>query len=142
VANVWLFKTEPSSYAYDRLERDGKTVWDGVKNPVARKHLAAVQRGDQVLVYHTGDEKAVVGIAKALSDGYADPKQKDPKAAVVDLAPVRRLRRPVTLRELKARPSLRDFPLVRLPRLSVMPVNDAEWKEIERLSRALRRPRV
>ena len=132
---MWLFKTEPSSYAYDQLERDGKTVWDGVKNPAARQHIAAVKRGDQVLIYHTGDEKAVIGIAKALSDGYPDPKQKDPKAAVVDLAPAQRLRRPVTLRELKQRPSLRDFPLVRLPRLSAMPVSTAEWKEIERLSR-------
>jgi predicted RNA-binding protein with PUA-like domain len=133
---MWLFKTEPSSYSYDRLEQDGKTVWDGVANPVARKHLAAVKRGDQVLVYHTGDEKAVIGVAKALSDGYPDPKQKDEKAAVVDLAPVARLARPVTLKELKARPSLNEFPLVRLPRLSVMPVSAAEWKEIERLSRA------
>ena len=131
----WLFKTEPSSYAYDQLERDGRTVWDGVKNALARKHLAAVKRGDQVLIYHTGDEKAVIGIAKALSDGYPDPRQKDPKAAVVDLAPVRRLPRPVTLRELKQRPSLTGFPLVRLPRLSVMPVSAAEWKEIEQLSR-------
>ena len=136
MAGVWLFKTEPSSYAYDQLERDGATVWDGVKNALARKHLAAVKRGDQVLIYHTGDEKAVIGIAKALSDGYPDPKQKDPKAAVVDLAPLRRLQRPVTLRELKQRPSLKDFPLVRLPRLSVMPVGAAEWKELERLSRS------
>jgi predicted RNA-binding protein with PUA-like domain len=133
---MWLFKTEPSTYAYEQLERDGKTVWDGVKNPVARKHIAAVKRGDQVLIYHTGNEKAVVGIAKALSDGYPDPKQKDDKAAVVDLAPVKRLPRSVTLAELKQRPSLRDFPLVRLPRLSAMPVGPAEWKEIERLSRA------
>jgi len=136
VASMWLFKTEPSAYAYDQLERDGKTVWDGVKNPVARKHIAAVKRGDEVLIYHTGDEKAVIGIAKALSDGYPDPKQKDEKAAVVDLAPVKRLARPVTLAELKQRPSLRDFPLVRLPRLSAMPVSPGEWKEIERLSRA------
>ncbi len=136
MAAIWLFKTEPSSYAYDQLERDGRTVWDGVKNPVARKHIAAVKRGDQVLVYHTGDEKAVIGIATALSDGYPDPKQKDEKAAVVDLAPVKRLPRPVTLAELKQRPSLRDFPLVRLPRLSAMPVSAAEWQEIERLSRA------
>lgn len=136
MASIWLFKTEPSAYAYDQLERDGKTVWDGVKNPAARKHIAAVKRGDQVLVYHTGDEKAVIGIAKALSDGYPDPKQKDEKAAVVDLAPVKRLPRPVTLAELKQRPSLKDFPLVRLPRLSAMPVSAAEWNEIERLSRA------
>ena len=136
MAGVWLFKTEPSSYAYDQLERDGTTVWDGVKNSLARKHLAAVKRGDQVLIYHTGNEKAVIGIAKALSDGYADPTQQDPKAAVVDLALVKRLARPVTLAELKQRPALKDFPLVRLPRLSVMPVSTAEWKEIERLSRS------
>jgi predicted RNA-binding protein with PUA-like domain len=132
---MWLFKTEPSSYAYDKLERDGKAVWDGVKNPVARKHIAAVKRGDQVLIYHTGDEKAVIGIATALTDGYPDPQQTDPKAAVVDLAPGRRLPRPVTLKELKQRPSLKEFPLVRLPRLSAMPVSAAEWKEIEQLSR-------
>lgn len=136
MAAIWLFKTEPSAYAYDQLERDGKTVWDGVKNPAARKHIAAVKRGDRVLIYHTGDEKAVIGVAKALSDGYSDPKQKDEKAAVVDLAPVQRLPRPVTLAELKARSSLKDFPLVRLPRLSAMPVSATEWKEIERLSRA------
>ena len=136
MASIWLFKTEPSSYAYAQLERDGKTTWDGVKNPVARKYLAAVRKGDQVLVYHTGDEKAVVGIAKALSDGYPDPKLKDEKAAVVDLAPVKRLARPVTLAELKQRPSLRDFPLVRLPRLSVMPVTPAQWKEIDERSRS------
>ncbi len=136
MAAIWLFKTEPSTYAYEQLERDGKTVWDGVANPVARKHIAAVKRGDQVLIYHTGDQKAVVGIAKALSDGYPDPKQKDEKAAVVDLAPVQRLQRPVTLAELKQRSSLKDFPLVRLPRLSAMPVSAAEWKEIDRLSRA------
>ena len=135
MASMWLFKTEPGAYAYDQLERDGATTWDGVKNPVARKYLATVKKGDQVLVYHTGDEKAVVGIAKALSDGYQDPKQKDEKAAVVDLAPVKRLKRPVTLAELKARPSLRDFPLVRLPRLSVMPVTAAQWKEIDERSR-------
>ena len=135
MADIWLLKTEPSSYAYDQLERDGTTVWDGVKNSLARKHLAAVKRGDQVLIYHTGEVKAVIGIARALSDGYPDPKQTDPKAAVVDLAPVKRLARPVTLAALKQRPSLKDCPLVRLPRLSVMPVTAAEWNEIERSSR-------
>ncbi|MEO6027111.1 MAG: EVE domain-containing protein [Candidatus Binatia bacterium] len=135
MASIWLFKTEPSSYSYDQLERDGKTTWDGVKNAAARKNIAAVKRGDQLLIYHTADEKSVIGVAKALSDGYPDPKQKDKKAAVVDLSPVARLKRPVTLAELKQRPSLRDFPLVRLPRLSAMPVSAAEWKEIESLSR-------
>lgn len=136
MAGTWLFKTEPSSYSFDQLERDGTTVWDGVKNALARKHLGAVQRGDAVLVYHTGDEKAVIGLAKAVSDAYPDPKQQDPKAFVVDLAPAKRLSRPVTLAELKQRPALKDFPLVRMPRLSVMPVGAVEWKEIERLSRA------
>jgi predicted RNA-binding protein with PUA-like domain len=136
VASTWLFKTEPSSYSFEQLESDGKTVWDGVKNAVARKHLGAVKRGDTVLVYHTGDEKAVIGMARAASDAYPDPKQQDPKAFVVDLEPGKRLPRPVTLAELKARAALRDFPLVRLPRLSVMPVTAAQWKAIERLSRA------
>lgn len=135
MAGTWLFKTEPSSYSFDQLERDGKTVWDGVKNAVARKHLGAVRRGDVVLVYHTGDEKAVIGLAKAASDAYPDPKQKDPKAFVVDLAPGKRLPRPVTLAELKQQPTLKDFPLVRIPRLSVMPIAASEWKVIERLSR-------
>jgi predicted RNA-binding protein with PUA-like domain len=133
VARCWLFKTEPTAYSYDRLESDRTTVWDGVKNPLARKHLAAVKRGDRVLVYHTGDEKAVVGIAKAASDAYPDPR--DAAAPVVDLIASGRLPRAVTLAELKARPSLKSFPLVRLPRLSVMPVSAAEWSEIERLSK-------
>lgn len=132
----WLVKTEPSSYSFDRLERDARTVWDGVANPVARKHLAAMRRGDLVFVYHTGDEKAVVGIAETLSDGYPDPKLGDAKAAVVDLAPVRRLPRPVTLAEVKAQRALASFPLVRLPRLSVMPVTSEEWAAVERLAKA------
>ncbi len=135
MAQRWLFKTEPTAYSFDRLEREKKTTWDGVKNPVARKHLGGVKRGDLVFIYHTGDEKAVVGTAKALSDAYPDPSASDPKAAVVDIAPVERLARPVTLAELKARPSLASFPLVRLPRLSVMPVTGAQWAEIERLAR-------
>lgn len=136
VASTWLFKTEPDVYGYEQLERDGRTVWDGVKNPLARKYIAAVRRGDRVLVYHTGSEKAVVGIAVALGGGYPDPKQDDEKAAVVDLAPVRRLPRPVTLAELKRRPSFEHSSLARLPRLSAMPISAAQWKEIERLSRA------
>jgi predicted RNA-binding protein with PUA-like domain len=135
VAERWLFKTEPTAYSFDQLERDRRTTWDGVKNPLARKHLRAVGRGDFVLIYHTGDEKAVVGIAKAVSDPYPDPKGKDAAAVVVDVAAVKRLPRPVTLGELKARPALEAFPLVRLPRLSVMPVRAAEWTEIERLAK-------
>jgi predicted RNA-binding protein with PUA-like domain len=130
---LWLFKTEPSTYSFDDLAREKRTTWDGVKNAVARKHLREIARGDRVLIYHTGDEKAVVGIAKAVSEPYPDPKSKDPKAVVVDVAPVARLARAVTLAELKARPGLASFPLVRLPRLSVMPVRQTEWDTIERL---------
>jgi predicted RNA-binding protein with PUA-like domain len=131
----WLFKEEPSSYSFEELEKDKRTVWSGVKNPLAQKHLHAVKRGDLIFYYHTGDEKAVVGIAKALGDAYADPTDKSGKAAVVDVAPVRRLERPVTLAEIKADSSFAAFPLVRISRLSVMPVSNAEWKRIEQLAR-------
>jgi len=130
----WLFKEEPSSYSFDDFVKDGKTTWSGVKNPVAQKHLHSVKRGDRVFYYHTGGEKAVVGVAKATGDAYADPNDKTGKAAVVDIAPVRKLARPVTLAEIKADASFKTFPLVRISRLSVMPVTDAEWRRIEKMS--------
>ena len=131
----WLFKEEPSSYSFDQFTRDGGTVWAGVRNPVAQKHLRSVKKGDRVFFYHTGNERAVVGIARATSDAYPDSKDKTGKLAVVDVAPVQALKRPVTLAEIKASKAFTSFPLTRLPRLSVMPVSDAEWKEIERMSR-------
>jgi len=131
----WLFKEEPSSYSFDEFVKDGKTVWAGVRNPLAQKHLRSVQKGDNIFYYHTGSEKAVVGVARATSNAYADPKDKTGKFVVVDLEPATRLARPVTLAEIKASGKFSTFPLTRLPRLSVMPVSDAEWKEIERLSR-------
>jgi predicted RNA-binding protein with PUA-like domain len=131
----WLFKEEPSSYSFEQFARDGGTSWSGVKNPLAQKHLRSVKKGDRVFYYHTGSEKAVVGIAKATSDAYADPKDPSGKLSVVDVEPVQPLKRPVTLSEIKASRAFTTFPLTRLPRLSVMPVSDAEWKEIERLSR-------
>jgi predicted RNA-binding protein with PUA-like domain len=130
----WLFKEEPTHYSYDAFAKDRKTVWSGVKNPVAQKHLHAVRKGDRIFYYHTGDEKAVVGIATALADAYPDPNDKSGKAAVVDVAPVRKLNRPVTLKEIKADPSFKTFPLVRISRLSVMPVSDDEWKRIEKMA--------
>ena len=130
----WLFKEEPTHYGYDDFVKDGKTQWSGVKNPVAQKHLHAVKKGDRIFYYHTGDEKAVVGIAKALGDAYPDPNDKSGKAAVVDVAPVKKLARPVTLKEIKADASFKTFPLVRISRLSVMPVTDAEWARIENMS--------
>ncbi|HZT78338.1 MAG TPA: EVE domain-containing protein [Vicinamibacterales bacterium] len=130
----WLFKEEPTHYSYDDFAADGKTVWSGVKNPVAQKHLHAVKKGDRIFYYHTGDEKAVVGIARALGNAYDDPKDGSGKSAVVDIAPVKKLKRPVTLKEIKADPAFKEFPLVRISRLSVMPVTDAEWMRIEKLS--------
>ena len=130
----WLFKEEPTHYGYDDFVKDGTTMWSGVKNPVAQRHLHAVKKGDRVFYYHTGDEKQIVGIAKATGDAYRDPTDKTGKSAVVDIAPVRKLKRPVTLKEIKAEPSFSDFPLVRISRLSVMPVSDAEWSRIEKMS--------
>jgi len=130
----WLFKEEPANYSYDELAKDKKTVWSGVKNPVAQRNLRSVKKGDQIFYYHTGDEKAVVGIARALGDAYPDPGDKSGKQAVVDVAPVRKLERPVTLAEIKADPSFSSFALVRISRLSVMPVSNDEWRRIERMS--------
>ena len=127
----WLFKEEPSSYSFDSLVKDKRAVWSGVKNPLAQRHLHGVKRADRIFYYHTGNEKAVVGIAKALGDAYPDPNDKTGKHAVVDVGPVRKLERPVTLAEIKADPAFSSFALVRISRLSVMPVSNAEWQRIE-----------
>jgi predicted RNA-binding protein with PUA-like domain len=129
----WLFKEEPANYSFDAFVKDKKTVWSGVRNPVAQKHLHAVKKGDRIFYYHTGKERSVVGIAKALADAYPDPNDATGKAAVVDIAPVKTLARPVTLAEIKADPAFKTFALVRISRLSVMPVTDGEWKRIESL---------
>jgi predicted RNA-binding protein with PUA-like domain len=130
----WLFKEEPANYSFDALTKDKKTVWSGVKNPLAQKHLRAVKKGDAIFYYHTGNEKSVVGIARAMGDAYADPKDTSGKAHVVDVAPVKKLARPVTLAEIKADPAFKDFALVRISRLSVMPVSAAEWRRIETMA--------
>jgi predicted RNA-binding protein with PUA-like domain len=131
----WLFKEEPASYSFEQFVKDGRTVWAGVRNPLAQKHLRSVKKGDRIFYYHTASQKAVVGVARATGNAYPDPKDKAGKAVVVDVAPERALARPVTLAEIKASKAFASFPLTRLPRLSVMPVSDTEWKEIERLSR-------
>jgi len=130
----WLFKEEPTHYGWDEFVKDGRTSWTGVRNPVAQKHLHQVKKGDRVFYYHTGNEKSVVGIARAAGDAYADPGDKSGKLAAVDIVPVQKLARPVTLAEIKADASFRDFPLVRISRLSVMPVTEKEWARIEKLS--------
>jgi predicted RNA-binding protein with PUA-like domain len=130
----WLVKEEPTHYGWDAFVKDKKAVWSGVRNALAQRHLRAVEKGDRVFYYHTGDEKAVVGIAKALSGAYPDPEDEAGKYVAVDIAPVKRLPRPVTLAEIKADPAFKDFALVRIARLSVMPVTDAQWTRIERMA--------
>src|SRR5262249_31410162 len=126
----FLFKEEPSSYSYDAFAKDGQVTWTGVKNPVAQKNLRTVKKGDLVFYYHTGDEKAIVGIARAAGHAYPDPADESGKAHVVDLVPVKKLARAVTLKEIKADKRFKDFALTYLPRLSVMPVTDDQWDAI------------
>jgi predicted RNA-binding protein with PUA-like domain len=130
----WLFKEEPSNYSFDAFVKDKRTTWSGVKNPVAQRNLRSVKKGDQVFYYHTGDEKQIVGIARALGDAYPDPGDAAGKAHVVDIGPVKKLARPVTLKEIKADAFFKNFDLVRISRLSVMPVSDAEWSRIEKMA--------
>ncbi|MBI3409689.1 MAG: EVE domain-containing protein [Planctomycetes bacterium] len=131
----WLFKEEPEHYSLEHLFRDKRTVWDGVENNLALKHLRSVNKGDRVLYYHTGKEKAVVGVMEVVKGPYPDPTRDDARLVVVDVKPVGRLDRPVSLAEIKANPKLTDFALVRNSRLSVMPVTVEQWAEIERLSK-------
>jgi predicted RNA-binding protein with PUA-like domain len=134
--NHWIVKTEPSTYSYDDLARQQTAVWDGVKNALALKHLRQMQPGDRVLVYHTGDEKAVVGIAEVRKAAYPDPKQKDPRLAVVDLRAERRLPRAVALAEIKKDRAFADLGLVRMGRLSVMPASAGQFERIVRMAGA------
>lgn len=124
---MWLLKTEPAAYAFSDLEREGRTVWDGVRNPVALRNLRAMKVGDPVLVYHTGSEKAAVGRAEVARAAYADPRRGP---VVVDLAAGRRLPRPVLLAEMRAMPAFAGSPLLRQGRLSVVPLTAAQWEAV------------
>jgi predicted RNA-binding protein with PUA-like domain len=131
----WLFKEEPEHYSFTDLERDGQTRWDGVTNNLARQHLRKVRRGDRIFYYHTGNEKAVVGEMRAVTDARPDPDDDDPKAVVVDVEPVRRLQHPISLARIKAEEQLAKWELVRLPRLSVMPATPEQWRRVQQLSK-------
>ncbi|MBA3271965.1 MAG: EVE domain-containing protein [Acidobacteria bacterium] len=131
----WLVKEEPTNYSYDQFVADGATVWSGVKNPLAQRHLRAMKKGDRVFYYHTGKEKAVIGTATVTIAASPDPNDATGKLMVVEMAPGKKLKRPVTLAEIKAGGRFPDFPLVRLPRLSVMPVTEEQWDAIEALAR-------
>jgi|SRR5687768_4983245 predicted RNA-binding protein with PUA-like domain len=128
--NHWLLKTEPSTYSWDDLVREKTAVWDGVANPVAIRNLAAMKPGDDALIYHTGDEKSVVGLARVTKAAYPDPKAKDAKLLVVELAPVKPLAKRATLGEIKADALFKDSPLVRQGRLSVVPISDAQFARL------------
>ena len=131
----WLFKEEPDHNSFDQLLRDKRAVWSGVQNNLALKHLRSIKKGDHVLYYHTGKEKAAVGVMEVVKGPYPDPTENDPRLVVVDVKPVRRLDRPVSLAEIKANPKFADFALVRISRLSIMPVSATQWSEIERISK-------
>lgn len=126
----WIVKTDTDTYSFDDLQREGRTVWDGVSNALALKHLRSMAPGDRVLIYHSGEEKALAGLARVVSSPYEDPKRGDPKLTVVDLEADRRLERPVTLAAIKAEPVFKDLPLVRMSRLSVGPVPAQQWKRL------------
>lgn len=128
----WLFKQEPSAYSFSDLERDGETIWDGVFNPLALQYLRQVTKGDSIFYYHTGKEKAIVGIMKALAHAQVE---KDGKNATVRVAAVKRLQSPVTLAMIKQDANLKDFELTRLPRLSIIPVTPSQWRRILEWSR-------
>jgi predicted RNA-binding protein with PUA-like domain len=130
----WLLKTEPSVYSYADLEREKKATWDGVTNPVALKNLRSMTKGDFAFIYHTGDEKCIVGIAEIMSDPYPDPKAGDPRIVVVNLKPREKLKTAVSLAAVKARKDFSDFALVRISRLSVMPVSAAQWNRLLTMS--------
>ena len=130
----WLVKSEPETYGFDHLKRDGRTVWDGVRNHAAAKHLKAMEAGDEVFVYHSGEARAVVGLAKVVRTAFPDASDPTGRFAAVELAPVRALKHPVTLARMKATPALTGMVMLRQGRLSVSPVSEGEWTTILALS--------
>ena len=123
--SYWLLKTEAEEYSYDDLEREKTAEWDGVRNPVAQRNMREMQVGDTCVIYHTGDQKSAVGLAKVVKAAYPDPK--DEKWSLVDVAPAGKLAKPVTLAQIKAMPVFADSPLVRIGRLSVVPLTDEQF---------------
>jgi predicted RNA-binding protein with PUA-like domain len=132
----WLLKSEPDVYSYADLERDRQTIWDGVNNNLALKHIRTMQIGDLALIYHTGDERRAMGIAEVITMPYVDPKLDDPKRAVVDVKAIQLLTKPVSLSEIKKDPDFEGFDLIRISRLSVGPVSEVHWQKILKLANA------
>ena len=130
----WLVKSEPDVYSYADLERDGRTVWDGVRNNAAALHLKAMALGDEAFFYHSNEGLAVVGIAKVVTEHFIDPTDPKGRYVAVELAPVRAVKTPVTLAQLKANPALENMAVLKLFRISVSPVTDDEWAEILKMA--------
>jgi predicted RNA-binding protein with PUA-like domain len=130
----WLAKTEPESYSYQDLERLGRDRWNGVKNFVALKHIRHMKIGEYIFIYHTGKEKSIVGVAEVVAQAYPDPTEQDTRFVVVDVIPLYRLTRPVSLAEIKQDPTFQTWELVKQSRLSVMPVQEKHWQLIHHLS--------
>lgn len=132
--SYWLVKSEPTKYAFADLQRDGRTVWDGVRNNAAALHLKAMKVGDEVLYYHSQEGLAVVGVARVVKEAFPDVTDPVGRFVAVELAPVRELKRPVTLQEMKATPALAALEMIRQGRLSVSPVRAEEWAAILNLA--------
>ncbi|HEX4123844.1 MAG TPA: EVE domain-containing protein [Tepidisphaeraceae bacterium] len=130
----WLLKTEPSEYSWDDLVRDGRTVWDGVSNAAALIHLRAMHPGDSAIIYHTGDQRTALGLAEITSAPYPDPKADNPKLVVVDIKPKQKLPTPITLPQIKSDPEFAGWDLLRIGRLSVVPVPAKMWKHFKKLA--------
>ncbi len=130
MTQYWILKTEPGTFSFADLAREGMTRWDGIANPVARTHLRSMQPGDELMIYHTGSERRIVGLARVSSPPYTDPAGQDPKATVVDIAAGAPLPRPVSLADVKADPRCADLGLVRQGRLSVVPVTRDQWRAL------------
>jgi predicted RNA-binding protein with PUA-like domain len=135
MAGYWILKTDADTYPFDRLVSERRAVWDGVSNALALKHIRSMAKGDHAFIYHSGDEKALVGLARIVSDPYPDPKSDDPKLAVVDVEAGDWLAHPVTLAAIKADPAFAELGLVRMSRLSVVPVPADQWKRLLSLAR-------
>jgi predicted RNA-binding protein with PUA-like domain len=131
--NYWLLKTEPSEYSYTNLEEKKKAVWDGITNPLAQKYIRSMRKGDLAFLYHTGDEKQIIGIARITSGAYPDPRDDTGRLSVVDIAPLRRFKKPVTLASIKKRKEFAEWELVTVGRLSVVPVDETRWKLLTKL---------
>ncbi len=132
--SYWLVKSEPSAYSFEQLQQDKETSWDGVRNYAARGHLRSMKKGDEVFYYHSNEGLAIVGIAKVVKEAYQDPTTEDDRWVSVALKPLKKMKNPVTLNQIKAEKVLKNMALVRIGRLSVQPVTEEEWKTVLKLS--------